>query len=513
VLPTNRAGSRLRRSLGLLSAGALTLTMAPAAVAGAQVPGTGTTETPDARDIDEVCEGPYSDSFLDVAADQAHAEAILCALEYGITTGTSDPDLYNPGGTVNRAQMASFIVRTVELATAHELPAHDAEFTDVSASSRHAENINKLAGVGITQGTSDDTYSPSNPVTRGQMASFIARAIDYVDDAELNGSLPESTDDDYFSDDDGTAHEDNINLVASVGIVQGFPDGDYRPGANIRRDQMASFLMRSLDFIAVEGFFREAGTYVLNLDTGEQYDTIPEALAEVDEDEVLETQGTFTAGGLIDVDGVVITSNPFGPTDLEGSFEVDADDVVIAGFHITDYDANPDVAGIYLRGGEGVLIADNHLHGADATPSPGQLSGISSAVDSGVVADIVGNVFENNNVGVYANPGANLTVEDNLFVGNNVNVGMDTPTWTITGNEFVDAAQIGVELFQYAPPSTVAGNTFGADHEAYVCSPNVAVLTLAGSPANEYEVTPVLNDDGTCLVPESDDDDDNGTTS
>jgi hypothetical protein len=85
------------------------------------------------------------------------------------------------------------------------------------------------------------------------MASFIARAIDYVDDAELNGSLPESTDDDYFADDDGTTHEDNINLVASVGIVQGFPGGDYRPGANIRRDQMASFLMRSLDFIEGRG--------------------------------------------------------------------------------------------------------------------------------------------------------------------------------------------------------------------------------------------------------------------
>jgi hypothetical protein len=506
VFPTPRAG-RLRRSLGLVSAGALALAMAPIAAAGAQVPGTDdTTDTPDARGIDTVCEAPYAESFLDVDPDQAHAEAILCALEYGITTGTADPDRYDPGGTVTRAQMASFIVRFVELATAHELPAHDAGFSDVPATSRHAENIDKLAGVGITQGTGGDTYSPNQPVTRGQMASFIARAVDYTDDAELNGTLPPATDADYFADDDGTTHEDNINRVASVGIVQGFPDGDYRPGADIRRDQMASFLMRSLDYVATEGFFRAPGTYVTNLDTGATYDTIPAALAEVDEDETLETQGSFTEGGLIDVDGVAVVSNPFGMTDLAGSFEVDADDVVISGFAITDYDANPDVAGIYLRGGTGIEIVGNHLHGGDETPEPGQLSGISSAVDSGVEALILGNVFHNNNMGVYANPGADYTVEGNVFEGNNVSLGLDTETWTVSDNDFVDAAQIGVEIFRYTLASTITGNDFGADHPAYVCSPNPAVLALAGSVANSYEVTPVPSEDGTCLVPQGSDD-------
>jgi parallel beta-helix repeat protein len=508
VQSINRAGRRVRRSLGLLSAGTLVLTMAPAAVAGAQVPGTGndTDDVPEARDIDEVCEAPYTSTFDDVTEGQSHWEAILCAADYGVTQGTSDPDYYNPGGTVNRAQMASFIVRAVETATAHELPAHDAGFTDVRSTSAHAENINKLAGVGITQGTSDDTYSPGNNVTRGQMASFIARAVDYIDDAESNGSLPPETDDDYFSDDDGTRHEDNINLVASVGIVQGFPDGDFRPGAEVRRDQMASFLMRSLDYVAVEGFLRATGSYVTNLDTGATFTTLSAALDAVAEDETLETQGTFTAGGTIDVDGVTVTSNPFGPTDLAGSFEIDADDVTIAGFHITDYAANPDNAGIYVRGGEGILIWGNHLHGSDGAPAASGMFGFSTAPGSGAVVEIIGNVFQDNNLGVYANNTADLTVEDNVFSGNNYSVGLDTETWTVSGNEFLDARQVGVELFQYTLGSTVTGNTFGEGHDAYICAPNPLIFAVAATFANDYEAGSEPNEDGTCLVPPADDD-------
>jgi hypothetical protein len=502
VQSITRAGRRVRRSLGLLSAGALVLTMAPAAVAGAQVPGTGndTDDLPEARDIDEVCDAPYTSSFQDVTEGQSHWEAILCAADYGVTQGTSDPDLYNPGGTVNRAQMASFIVRAVETATAHELPAHDAGFTDVRSTSAHAANINKLAGVGITQGTSDDTYSPGNNVTRGQMASFIARAVDYIDDAELNGSLPPETDDDYFTDDDGTRHEDNINLVASVGIVQGFPDGDYRPGAAVRRDQMASFLMRSLDYVAAEGFFREAGSYVTNLRDGQTYGTLTSALAAAAKDDHLEAQGEFAETATVTVDGVAIHSTPFGPVSLQGSFIVNADDVMIAGFDISDYTAT-DNAGIYVQGGERILIEDNTFLGVDGTPPTATLNGVSIATGSNAIVEIDGNVFVNNNMGVYANPGARVTVEDNLFTGNNISLGLDTETWTVVGNDFADAHDTGVEIFRFTVGSTMAGNDFGASHDKYVCAPNHPPLLLTLAATNSFEETPQPGEGNTCLVP------------
>ena len=49
-----------------------------------------------------------------------------------------------------------------------------------------------------------------------------------------------------FSDDDQTVHSDAIEALAQVGVVGGYPDGTYRPRQSVSRDQMATFLMRSL---------------------------------------------------------------------------------------------------------------------------------------------------------------------------------------------------------------------------------------------------------------------------
>jgi hypothetical protein len=98
VHPTIRAGHRVRRSLGLLAAGALALTMAPVASAGAR-PRSLETPTPPppprARGIDEICDGPTRVAFADIG-DSAHEEAILCLADLGLTEGTSNPSLYAP---------------------------------------------------------------------------------------------------------------------------------------------------------------------------------------------------------------------------------------------------------------------------------------------------------------------------------------------------------------------------------------------------------------------------------
>ena len=55
-------------------------------------------------------------------------------------------------------------------------------------------------------------------VTRGAMASFLARAF---------ALAPTATD--YFSDDNGTTHESNINKVAAAGITTGCTPTTYCP--------------------------------------------------------------------------------------------------------------------------------------------------------------------------------------------------------------------------------------------------------------------------------------------
>ena len=52
--------------------------------------------------------------FADVAPGHAHAEGIWAIAAAGITTGCAS-DRFCPGATVDRAQMASFLGRAVEL--------------------------------------------------------------------------------------------------------------------------------------------------------------------------------------------------------------------------------------------------------------------------------------------------------------------------------------------------------------------------------------------------------------
>jgi hypothetical protein len=51
---------------------------------------------------------------------------------------------------------------------------------------------------------------------------------------------------DAFGDDGASVHEASINGLASGGIVRGNGDGTYDPAGTVRRDQMASFIARTV---------------------------------------------------------------------------------------------------------------------------------------------------------------------------------------------------------------------------------------------------------------------------
>lgn len=134
-----------------------------------------------------------------------------------------------PDRTVTREQMASFLARALQL------PAASRDFFSDDNASIHENDINRLAQAGITGGCGPGRYCPLRGVTREQMASFLARAF----------NLPAASRD-YFGDDNASVHESDINRVAQAGITGGCSPGRYCPGASVTRGQMAAFLHRAL---------------------------------------------------------------------------------------------------------------------------------------------------------------------------------------------------------------------------------------------------------------------------
>lgn len=181
---------------------------------------------------DRVPSSPFFDTFGNV-----HEAAIDCVAWYGVASGTSQ-DTYAPGQEVRRDQMASFMARTFT-AMRTELPPAGGRFSDVGGN-QHQEAIERLAQAGVVSGTGGGQYSPGLVVQRGQMAAFLVRTYEYLTGTSLAASR------DYFSDDNGSTHEDNINKAAEAQFTGGLADGRYAPAAAVRRDQMASFIARML---------------------------------------------------------------------------------------------------------------------------------------------------------------------------------------------------------------------------------------------------------------------------
>jgi hypothetical protein len=129
-------------------------------------------------------------------------------------------------------------------------------FTDIGGeSAANREAILCLVATGLTSGTTATTYTPAGTVTRRQMALFIKRLADLLDDLE-SGTVPlaglpaydgSSDFDDVAAEDAGAAA---IGQLSQADIVGGFPDGTFRPNDLVSRRQMAAFINNLQDFVA-----------------------------------------------------------------------------------------------------------------------------------------------------------------------------------------------------------------------------------------------------------------------
>lgn len=111
--------------------------------------------------------------FSDVSTDNYFYKAVLWAVEQGITLGTSETT-FSPNAPCTRAQIVTFLYRASKAASSG---AGVNPFTDVSADSYYYEAVLWAAGAGITAGTSETTFSPNDPCTRGQIVTFLYRQL------------------------------------------------------------------------------------------------------------------------------------------------------------------------------------------------------------------------------------------------------------------------------------------------------------------------------------------------
>ena len=110
--------------------------------------------------------------FTDVKEQTYYYDAVLWALEKGITDGT-DPGFFSPNQACTRSQVVTFLWRAFgqpENETAHS------PFTDVKAGDWYEQSVLWAVENGITDGTGAGQFSPKKVCSRAQIVTFLYRA-------------------------------------------------------------------------------------------------------------------------------------------------------------------------------------------------------------------------------------------------------------------------------------------------------------------------------------------------
>ena len=111
-------------------------------------------------------------SFTDVPADAFYAKAVAWAVENGITSGTGESK-FSPNSTCTRAQAVTFLYR----ASGSPAVSGKAEFSDISTTAFYADAVAWAAKKGITTGIGGGLFGSDNDCTRGQIVTFLWRAM------------------------------------------------------------------------------------------------------------------------------------------------------------------------------------------------------------------------------------------------------------------------------------------------------------------------------------------------
>ncbi|MEO0492508.1 MAG: S-layer homology domain-containing protein [Actinomycetota bacterium] len=145
-------------------------------------------------------------------------------------TTGTSPTTFSPSDPVTRGQMAAFLHRY----KGEPSGAPEANFADVGRDRYYARPIDWLFQQGITTGTSSTTFSPDDFVTRGQMAAFLWRM-------EGQEAAPAAA----FADvNRGRYYAPAIDWLFDRGITTGTSPTTFSPDAQVTRAQMATFLWR-----------------------------------------------------------------------------------------------------------------------------------------------------------------------------------------------------------------------------------------------------------------------------
>ena len=176
---------------------------------------------------------PTVNPFVDVPSGVYYEEAVLWAVDKGITKGT-DTTHFSPNGICTRAQAVTFLWRAAgsPAAKSGAMP-----FTDVKAGSYYETAVLWAVENGITKGTTATTFSPEQNCSRAQIVTFLWRSEKSPAAGTVNP----------FNDVKASAYyADAVLWAVKKDVTKGTTATTFSPNDNCTRAQIVTFLYRAM---------------------------------------------------------------------------------------------------------------------------------------------------------------------------------------------------------------------------------------------------------------------------
>ena len=169
--------------------------------------------------------------FADVPTQHANYADIQYLVEHDVVSATNKE--YGVGDIVTREEVAVMVAKALKL----DGTPRETKFSDVPSSNPNSGYIQSAVEAGIINGYPNGKFQPKTKVTRGHVATFIARAFD----------LPNGTK--VFKDvKAGSTSFKAVSQLAAANITTGYTDGTFKPSLNLSRAHISAFLTRAMKY-------------------------------------------------------------------------------------------------------------------------------------------------------------------------------------------------------------------------------------------------------------------------
>ena len=191
--------------------------------------------------------GPLEGYFFDDEGS-THEMSINWLATEEITQGCDKNNRYRfcPKDKVTRAQMAVFLARFLDLTVTADDKASASGFNDVIPGAWYAGHLNALGR--IASGDDDETFRPSQPITRGEMAVMLNRALKLDASGNQNTAFTDVREGTELAIASANLHAAGITQGSTRCHNSGGSEPLFCPDDSLTRGQMAAFLHRSRDF-------------------------------------------------------------------------------------------------------------------------------------------------------------------------------------------------------------------------------------------------------------------------